>query len=65
MTAVETIQGILVISGMIAFAAFPIWLVGPIYDRGWHKFPATPFIYSAALVLYILGGFGILNAMFG
>ena len=57
---VAIIQTILIVLGAIAFLAFPIWLIGPIYDRGWHKFSATPFIYSAVLSLYLLGGFGIL-----
>ena len=61
----EIIQRILVIFGVIVFLAFPIWLVGPIYDRGWHNTIITPIILSAASILYIVAGFRILSEIIG
>ena len=62
--AVEIIQGISIILGAIAYLAFPIWLMGPICEKGWHRMSVTPFIFSAAVSLYLIAGFGILFKFF-
>ena len=62
--AVEIIQGILILLGAIAYLAFPIWLMGPICEKGWHRMSFGPYIISAGLSLYLIAGLGVMFKIF-